>query len=107
MTEDRILSLSQAAEIVPLSKSSLYRVASAGTEDSPFHKRAGRWMTTESDLLAWVRNAPRPKPRKPAENPMPIRRSRSADRSRFREMVETRRQEQEGRPSGPGRNEAI
>lgn len=69
---DRILSLKQVAEegIVPLSKSSLYRVAEEGGEDSPFRKRQGRWMTVESDLLRWVREGQRGI-RRTSGDPMP------------------------------------
>lgn len=64
---DPIISLDEAVEQTPWSKTTLYRVAS--TPDSPFHKAGGRWVTTESDLLAWVRSAP--KPSRSIGNPMP------------------------------------
>jgi predicted DNA-binding transcriptional regulator AlpA len=56
---DRILTLAQAEEIVPLSRSTLYRVAEEGAADSPFRKRGGRWLTTKSDLFRWVREGER------------------------------------------------
>lgn len=65
---DPIISLEEAAEQTPWSKTTLYRVASQ--PDSPFHKAGGRWVTTESDLLAWVRSAPKPRSRS-IGNPMP------------------------------------
>lgn len=82
---DHILTLAQAAEIVPLSRSTLYRVAEAGAEDSPFWKRGGRWLTIESDLFNWVRQGDRGTTSQP-----PIsraRRPRSHGRSSFAEKV--------------------
>lgn len=51
----RVLSLTEVAEkrLVPLSRSKLYEIA--GEEGSPFRKVAGKWMTTEEDLVRWVR----------------------------------------------------
>lgn len=86
---ERILTIDQAAEIVPLSLSSLYR--EAPKEDSPFRKRAGRWLTTESDLVAWVRSGVKPT-RQPAEFPMP--RPRRAARGTVLAEVEALRREQ-------------
>ena len=56
---DCILTLTQAVGVVPLSRSTLYRVAEAGGEDSPFRKCGGRWLTTRSDLFRWVRGGER------------------------------------------------
>ncbi len=56
---DHILTLAQAEEVVPLSRSTLYRVAEEGADDSPFRKRGGRWLTTQSDLFRWVREGER------------------------------------------------
>jgi excisionase family DNA binding protein len=70
---DPILSIDEAAELTPWSKSTLYRIAPA--EDSPFHKRGGRWVTTESDLLEWARTGPKPRNVR-AESPMPRPRCR-------------------------------
>lgn len=64
----RVLSIDQAAEILPLSKWTLYRLAKAG--EAPFHKRGGRWMAVEEDLLEWVRE--RPKRAEPMPDPMPV-----------------------------------
>ena len=83
---ERILTLAQAAEIVPLSTSTLYRVAEAGGPDSPFRKRGGRWLTTESDLVQWVRTGHRPQ----AADPMPRVRSEVDD---LLEQVHALRQE--------------
>jgi hypothetical protein len=64
--------------MTPWSKSTLYRVAPQ--EDSPFHKQGGRWVTTESDLLAWVRSGAKPQSKTAAEYPMPKpRRQRGGD----------------------------
>jgi excisionase family DNA binding protein len=63
-----ILTIDEAAEQTPWSKTTLYRVAPDA--ESPFTKRGGRWVTTESDLLAWVRSGPKPKSRS-IGNPMP------------------------------------
>lgn len=67
---ESILSIEQVAERTPWSRSTLYRIASR--EDSPFRKVAGRWVTTEGDLVDWVRRSPKPQ-RAKAENPMPRR----------------------------------
>lgn len=80
---DGILSIEQVAEQTPWSKTTLYRVAPQ--EDSPFHKQGGRWVTTESDLLAWVREGPKPRSRN-SESPMPP--PRSQRRSSFAAKVE-------------------
>jgi predicted DNA-binding transcriptional regulator AlpA len=81
---DRILTLTQAEEIVPLSRSTLYRVAEEGADDSPFRKRGGRWLTTQSDLFRWVREGERG-----AGEPLHGRRRRSGSRGRssFAEKV--------------------
>lgn len=49
----KVLSLKEAAEIMPLSERTLRRLATSG--QGPFRKRAGRWMVTEADLEEWVR----------------------------------------------------
>jgi len=72
---DRVLTLAQAAEIVPLSRSTLYRVAEAGADDCPFWKRGGRWLTIESDLFKWVREGERGQSRP------------RSDRSKFDEKI--------------------
>lgn len=68
------ISLAEVAEkrLVPLSKTTLYRIAESG--DGPFRKRGGKWMTTREDLEAWVRSAP--KPSRSIGNPMPRVRGR-------------------------------
>jgi hypothetical protein len=80
---DRVLSIEQAVEETPWSLKSLYRIAPQ--PDSPFHKIQGRWVTTESDLLAWVRRGPKPKRSARSESPMP--RPRSRRRSSFGALV--------------------
>lgn len=71
---DQILSLEEAAAQTPWSKSTLYR--EAVKLESPFWKRGGRWVTTESDLLAWVRSGPKPTRVHRSESPMPRPRTR-------------------------------
>lgn len=63
--------------LVPLSRSSLYRIAKKGADDSPFYKRGGRWMAVEGDLRAWIRSAPRG--RSDPADPMPAARTSAAD----------------------------
>lgn len=67
--EDRILSIEQAAQATPWSKTTLYRIAPE--EDSPFHKRGGRWVVVQSDLIEWVRTGPKPRREHRSESPMP------------------------------------
>lgn len=52
----RLLSLADAAEIVPLSQKTLYRVAQSGR--GPFRKVEGRWMVYADDLQEWVCSHP-------------------------------------------------
>lgn len=54
--ERRVLSLADAAEVVPLSQKTLYRVAQSGR--GPFRKVEGRWMVYDDDLHEWVRSHP-------------------------------------------------
>lgn len=91
MTE-RILSLTQVVEegIVPLSKSRLYEIAQT-EPDSPFHKRSGKWMTVESDLLKWVRSGATGKKKLGGGEPMP--RSTHARRGSLLERVREIRSE--------------
>ena len=65
----RVLSIKEAAEIMPLSKWALYRLAESG--DSPFRKIAGKWMATEEDIVAWVREGDLQERAKPMPDPMP------------------------------------
>jgi hypothetical protein len=85
----KILTLADAAEIVPLSRRTLYRVATRG--DGPFRKREGRWLTTEADLIEWVRSGEKggidAQP-----DPMPRTRVRSG---RMMEQVRLRREQRE------------
>lgn len=87
----RVLSIKEAAEILPLSKWTLYRLAERG--EAPFRKRAGKWMATEDDLIEWVRTGERGTTAKPMPDPMPrgrmaqvnqIRRLRNGERSQAR-----------------------
>ncbi len=73
MSEARILSIDEAAAETPWSKSTLYRLAPE--EDSPFHKRGGRWVVVQSDLIEWVRTGPKPRNQR-SESPMPRPRAR-------------------------------
>ena len=84
----KVLTIAEAAEILPLSKWTLYRLAERG--EAPFRKRAGKWMATEDDLLEWVRTGERGTTAKPMPDPMPrgrmarvsqIRRLRNGERS--------------------------
>ena len=50
----KVLTITEAAEILPLSKWTLYKLAESG--ETPFRKLGGKWMATEDDLIAWVRN---------------------------------------------------
>lgn len=54
--ERRVLSLADAAEVVPLSQKTLYRVAQSG--QGPFRKVEGRWLVYANDLHEWVRSHP-------------------------------------------------
>jgi predicted DNA-binding transcriptional regulator AlpA len=74
---DPILSLEEVAAMTPWSKSTLYREAPKA--DSPFWKRAGRWVCNESDLNEWVRSGSKPRREHRSESPMP--RPRRASRS--------------------------
>jgi hypothetical protein len=58
---DEIVTLDEILDrkLVPLSRSTLYREAAKGADDSPFYKRGGRWMASVGDLRAWIRSAPR------------------------------------------------
>lgn len=54
--EPRLLTIAQAAEVVPLSSKQLYRVAAR--PGGPFRKVEGRLMVYEDDLHRWVRSHP-------------------------------------------------
>lgn len=72
---DSILSIEQAADLTPWSASTLYREArKAG---SPFKKVAGRWVTSESKLHAWVEGGEKPRTRdRVSRDPIPPPRRR-------------------------------
>ena len=85
MERERVLSIEQVAEQTPWSTSTLYREAKK--PDSPFRKQAGRWVTTESDLLEWVRSGEKPQPRSSiSADPMAPRRMRGSLRSKVIEL---------------------
>lgn len=65
----KVLSIKEAAEIMPLSKWALYRLAESG--ESPFRKIAGKWMATEDDIVDWVREGQLPTRAEPMTDPMP------------------------------------
>lgn len=69
--EMRILSIAEAAQIVPLSEATLYRLAAKG--EAPFTKRAGKWMAFESDLYEWVRAGDRGSSKDPMPRPDLVR----------------------------------
>lgn len=78
MSDRPVITLQEAAEIVPFSRSTLYRVAQEGGDTSPFRRIRGRWVTTREDLMAWVRSAP--KGEKFSSDPMgPAQPRRSSD----------------------------
>ena len=54
--ESRLLTVAQAAAVVPLSTKQLYRVAKR--EDGPFRKVEGRWMVYEGELHRWIKSHP-------------------------------------------------
>lgn len=70
----RVLTIEAATSIVPLSKDTLYRVARSG--NGPFRKREGKWLTTDADLIEWVRTGEKGKPTGTSPDPMPKRRVR-------------------------------
>lgn len=77
---DRVLTLAEAAEVVPLSAKTLYRVAQRG--EGPFRKVEGRWLVYETELHDWVRSYCRqPAERRPAKR-SPSRRRGGSMRSR-------------------------
>lgn len=92
LARDRVLSLEEAAEQTPWSKSTLYR--HAADPKSPFHKVGGRWVTTQADLIEWVRDGPKPQTRRPYEDPMPMPSSKSG-RQNFRRLFEQKVREKE------------
>ena len=65
--ESRLLTIAEAAEVVPLSAKQRYRVAER--EDGPFRKVEGRLMAYAADLHRWIREHPTGS--KPAESPAP------------------------------------
>jgi len=54
--ESRLLTIAEAAEVVPLSVKQLYRVAAR--PDGPFRKVERRLMAYEADLHRWIREHP-------------------------------------------------
>lgn len=54
--ESPLLTVAQAAEVVPLSAKQLYRVAAR--PDSPFRKVEGRLMAYADDLHRWIAEHP-------------------------------------------------
>jgi hypothetical protein len=54
--ESRLLTIAEAAEVVPLSAKQLYRVAERA--DSPFRKVEGRLMAYEDELHRWIKAHP-------------------------------------------------
>jgi excisionase family DNA binding protein len=64
----KVLTITEAAEVLPFSKWTLYRLAENG--EAPFRKRAGKWIAIEDDLIEWVRTGERGE-RRSAPDPMP------------------------------------
>jgi hypothetical protein len=54
--ESALLTVAQAAAVVPLSVKQLYRVAKIA--GGPFRKVEGRWMAYEADLHRWIKEHP-------------------------------------------------
>lgn len=52
----RLLTIAEAAEVVPLSVKQLYRVADRA--DSPFRKVERRWMVYAAELHRWIGEHP-------------------------------------------------
>lgn len=77
----KVLSISDAAKVLPLSENTLYKLAIRG--ESPFRKRGGKWMATEEDLLEWIRTGENGRPA--AGDPMP--KSRGKGRTGIMELV--------------------
>lgn len=75
----KVLTIAEAAEILPLSKWTLYRLAERG--EAPFRKRGGKWMAVEDDLLEWVRTGERGTRAAPMPDPMPRARVSSFDQT--------------------------
>jgi excisionase family DNA binding protein len=59
----KVLTIAEAANLLPLSKWTLYRLAEAG--EAPFRKRAGKWMAMEDDLIEWIRAGEKGSSREP------------------------------------------
>jgi Helix-turn-helix domain len=76
----RLLTLAEAAELVPLSEKTLRRVATRdareGGPSSPFRKVERRWMVYEDELHDWIREHPasRKSAAEPSRRPRPRRR---------------------------------
>ena len=82
-----LLSLADAAEIVPLSQKALYRIAQSDT--GPFRKVGNRWMVYADDLHEWVRSHPTGKASSAAPSRRPRSRRRGAGmRARVMESAE-------------------
>jgi hypothetical protein len=76
---EKVLSLAEAAEIVPHSETSLYRIARKQGPDCPFTKKRGRWGTTRSKLLTWWEAGDSgAAPRGSSDPTSPVRRGRSS-----------------------------
>jgi hypothetical protein len=58
--ESELLTVAQAADVVPLSTKQLYRVAKIA--GGPFRKIEGRWMAYAADLHRWIREHPTGEP---------------------------------------------
>lgn len=84
---EQILSISQAANVVPHSETQLYRIARAGGNDSPFRKVGGRWCTTLTDLVAWVGAGQRGNGVSCSSDPMPTPARPRARGNSMRAMV--------------------
>lgn len=92
-SSEPLLTIAQAAELVPLSEKTLRRVATRepreGEPPSPFRKVEGRWMVYADDLHDWIRAHPasRDVSAEPSRRPRPRRRG-AGMRARVLESAE-------------------
>lgn len=64
----KVLTLNEAAEILPISERTLRRLVARG--EGPFRKIGGRWLVMEDDLVDWVRTG-EVRGNEPTADPMP------------------------------------
>lgn len=92
---EKILSVEDAENLTPYSASKLYRVARKGKKvpAQPFYKQEGRWCTTMSDLVAWIRAGKQGAGTESSSDPIPpVRAAAQTDTIRSR-VVQLRSRE--------------